>query len=112
MMQTNGKEVENNNPDTTETTLNQAQNSQNLTEKALEKRQKLFQYLDNVLETSKEKFNKKKALNAERQRWGKLILAAVDSYNRLLCDAELPELDDLRTQLDILIEERKVLRNE
>ena len=67
-------------------------------------RKGLFNNLDHVLEVSTKKFNREKASNADRQKWGRLIVSAVQVYGKLLEGAVLEELD---LRVKALEEEKK-----
>jgi hypothetical protein len=77
-------------PEKTETSSNQA----------VKTRKKLFSTLDEVLKTSKEKFDKQKASNSDRQKWARIIISAVAAYGDLLKDVELEGLDERLSRLE------------
>lgn len=60
---------------------------------------RLFQYLDLVLDVSQKKFVKKRAKNLHRLKWGRLIVQTVSSYGKLL---ELTELENLQKRIEVL----------
>jgi hypothetical protein len=64
-----------------------------------EKRLGLFGLLAHVLNVSKEKFDKEKALNDDRQKWARIIISGVEAYGRLL---EAVQIEELERRLEAL----------
>ncbi len=64
---------------------------------AKEKKQSLFQHLDYAISLSREKSGKETASNADRQKWLRILISAVDSYGKLL---ETIQLDEITERLD------------
>jgi hypothetical protein len=62
-------------------------------------RRELMENLNEVIETSLEKFSKIRASNRDRQSWGRLIVSAVSEYNKVL---ESVQLDDLVKRVEVL----------
>ena len=54
-----------------------------------DRREPLFQHLDNVLKVAQKKFKTEKRENSERIRWGSLIIKAVHEYGYLLKSEEI-----------------------
>ena len=48
----------------------------------------LFAQLEHILSTSKQKFDMRKASNATRQKWARIIVQAIQVYGKLLDGAE------------------------
>jgi len=72
-----------------------------------EQQQSLFTTLRHVLTVSGEKFDKEKALNGDRLKWGRLIVSAVEAYGKLLESIKLAEMEE-RIKL---LEERRIEHN-
>jgi len=66
-----------------------------------QRQQRLFNHLSHVLDVSREKFDKEKAANAERLKWGRLIVSAVEAYGKLLSSTKLEELEDRVVNLEV-----------
>ena len=60
----------------------------NESENLKQSRDKLFERLDHVLSVCESKFNMRKASNATRQRWARLIVQATQVYGKLLDGVE------------------------
>ena len=65
-----------------------------------ESKSRLFGCLERILTVSGEKFNMQKASNADRQKWGRLIVSCVEAYGRLLETAQLEALEERLTRLE------------
>jgi hypothetical protein len=61
---------------------------------AKEARKTLFEHLGFSLSICREKAAKKKALNADRQKWIRLLVFTVEAYSSLLKDVELETLEE------------------
>jgi hypothetical protein len=61
---------------------------------AKEARKTLFEHLSFSLTVCREKASKKKALNADRQKWIRLLVFTVEAYSSLLKDVELEDLEE------------------
>jgi hypothetical protein len=61
---------------------------------AKEARKTLFEHLGFSLSVCREKASKKKALNADRQKWIRLLVFTVEAYSSLLKDVELEDLEE------------------
>ena len=61
---------------------------------AKEARKTLFEHLGFSLSICREKAAKKKALNADRQKWIRLLVFTVEAYSSLLKDVELEDLEE------------------
>ena len=59
-----------------------------------EQQQSLFTTLRHVLDVSGDKFDKEKALNGDRLKWGRLIVSAVEAYGKLLESIKLAEMEE------------------
>jgi hypothetical protein len=57
-----------------------------------EARERLFAYLDAVLEISETKVLHKRGKDLNKIRYGRLLVSAIDSYGRLLRESELDDL--------------------
>jgi hypothetical protein len=55
------------------------------------RRETLFGLLGHVLVSSKEKFDREKASNDDRLKWGRLIISGVEAYGCLLKDVQLED---------------------
>jgi hypothetical protein len=77
--------------------MSQAKVMENSSAKAQKK--PLFGILGHVLVVSKQKFDMERASNKERQAWGRLIVAAVEAYGKLL---QTQQLDDLEQRIEVL----------
>jgi len=71
-------------------------------------RKKLFNALDVVLETCQEKFARQKARNTDRQRWARIIVSTVATYEVLLKDSELEEIEIRLSHLERQQEENSL----
>lgn len=60
----------------------------------------LYNLLDHVLGTAKEKFDKEKASNADRQRWARLIVTAIEAYGHLIQASQGDDLEERVTKLE------------
>ncbi len=67
-----------------------AQDTCNLEPK--KQRDKLFRCLSGVIDVSKTKFDMEKASNSDRQKWAKVIVAAVQAYGKILNDADIEQV--------------------
>ena len=67
---------------------------------AKEERKTLFEHLSFSLGVCREKASKKKALNADRQRWIRLLVITVQAFGDLLKDVELENLEERITQIE------------
>ncbi len=110
--ETTNQQQENISQNPTETTLKTAENTETPTNQAVQARKKIFQHLDDVLDTSKEKFSRVKASNAARQKWARIIVAACSAYGSLLRDLELEEIELRLAKLEKRQEETERLRSE
>jgi hypothetical protein len=61
---------------------------------AKEARKTLFEHLSFSLGVCREKASKKKALNADRQKWIRLLVFTVEACSSLLKDIELEDLEE------------------
>jgi hypothetical protein len=64
------------------------------TPNAKEARKTLFEHLSFSLSVCREKAAKKKALNADRQKWIRLLVFTVEAYSSLLKDVEIEDLEE------------------
>jgi len=58
-----------------------------------EARKALFGHLEFSLGVCRAKAQKKKALNADRQRWIRLLIFAVEAYSKLLDSVQLEDIE-------------------
>lgn len=100
MTESNAQDLENNTNKTAEASLFPQEKPESNPEQTVKSRKKLFQDLDVVLATAKEKFNKQKALNSDRQKWARIIISAVAVYGDLLRDFELENIGERITKLE------------
>jgi hypothetical protein len=63
-------------------------------------RNKLFQYLDDVLSVSQKKFKLENKTDKERRAWARILIQAINSYGKLL-ESETLEMrvEDLEEKL-------------
>jgi hypothetical protein len=68
-------------------------------------RDELFAQLEHILSTSKQKFDMRKASNATRQKWARIIVQAIQVYGKLLDGAEneaiLKKIDEIEKRLGV-----------
>ena len=74
-----------------ETPATHGKDTGNLSEK--KQRKPLFNLLYHVLAVSTRKFDMEKASNADRQRWARIIISAVQGTGELMKDLELEEIE-------------------
>jgi hypothetical protein len=74
MAESNGQDTENTEQNKAQTTQIIQQKTETNPNQTVKTRKNLFNTLDVVLKTSKEKFNKQKASNTDRQRWARIII--------------------------------------
>lgn len=98
--ESNAQDMENNSSKTTEINPFLPEKIESNSNQAVKDRKKLFNTLDVVLETSKEKFNKQKASNADRQKWARIIIYAAAAYGDLLKDTELESIEERLTRIE------------
>ena len=108
--ESNAQDMENNSLKTAETNPFLPEKIESNSNQTVKDRKKLFNTLDVVLETSKEKFNKQKASNADRQRWARIIICAAAAYGDLLKDSELESIEGRLSRLERQ-QETQVLEN-
>ena len=64
-----------------------------------ESRWELLENLNEVIEVALVKYAKQRASNRDRQAWGRLVVAAVGEFGKILRDVDL---DEIRSRLERL----------
>jgi hypothetical protein len=100
MAESNGQDMENTEQNKAQTTQILQQKTETAPKQTVKTRKNLFNTLNVVLETSKEKFNKQKASNTDRQRWARIIISACAAYGDLLKDVELESIEERLSRLE------------
>lgn len=65
--------------------------------------QPLFENLSHVINVSRKKFDYSQVRNADRLKWGRLLINAVEAFGKLY---EASKIDDLESRIKLL-EEKK-----
>ena len=68
--------------------------------KVAEQRRGLFSLLSHVLVTSRDKFDKEKASNADRQKWARIIVSGCQAYAEILKTVELEQIEKRLEKLE------------
>jgi hypothetical protein len=65
--------------------------------------QPLFEHLSHVMTVSRKKFDYVQARNADKLKWGRLLIAAAEAFGKLY---EASKIDELEERLERLEEKR------
>lgn len=75
-----------------------------------ERRNSLFAYLGQCISLSHEKMSSKGNSDSSKQAWGRLMVAAISSYGSFLKDAEIEQLEERLSNLELKTKEQDSLQ--